>query len=69
MTKGKIYRLSNGEKHYYGSTTQSLSSRLSQHLHSSNDNSKNTSKLLFDNVEYEVSIDLMEEIDFEDKKN
>ena len=68
--KGKIYRLSNGDKHYYGSTTTDLKERLRQHIqsHIHHDIEKqSTSTILFDSVEYNVSIDLMEEIEYENK--
>ena len=65
--KGKIYRLSNGDKHYYGSTTKDLKTRLSQHLYSFHDEREITSGVLFDSVEYKISIDLMEEIEYENK--
>ena len=67
--KGKIYRLSNGEKHYYGSTTKDLKKRLSQHLYSFHDEREITSGVLFDSVEYKISIDLMEEIEYENKED
>ena len=66
--KGKIYRLSNGEKHYYGSTTQDLKTRLGNHIANIQDKRHGTSSsILFDSVEYNVSIDLMEEIEYENK--
>jgi len=67
--KGKIYRLSNGDKHYYGSTTKDLKERLSQHLYSFHDEREITSSVLFDSVEYKISIDLMEEIEYDDKED
>ncbi len=67
--KGKIYRLSNGDKHYYGSTTKDLKERLSQHLYSFHDGRAITSGVLFDSVEYKISIDLMEEIEYENKED
>ena len=65
--KGKIYRLSNGDKHYYGSTTKDLKERLSRHLYNNNNNLPCSSKILYDSVEYKISIDLMEEIEYENK--
>jgi hypothetical protein len=66
--KGKIYRLSNGDKHYYGSTTKDLKTRLKNHISNIEDEIHGTSSsILFDSVVYNVSIDLMEEIEYENK--
>ena len=66
--RGKIYRLSNGDKHYYGSTTEKyLSSRLAKHNHNNNNDLPCSSKMLYDSIEYKISIDLMEEIEYENK--
>ena len=67
--KGKIYRLSNGEKHYYGSTTKDLKKRLKQHIYYYENKIKVSSVILFDSVVYNVSIDLMEEIECDDKED
>ena len=67
--KGKIYRLSNGDKHYYGSTTKDLKKRLKQHIYYYENKIKVSSVILFDSVVYNVSIDLMEEIECDDKED
>ena len=69
MPIGKIYRLSNGEKHYYGSTRQKLEERLRLHLIAANSETRRCSSgELFASLEYKVSIDLMEELHYEDKE-
>jgi len=55
----KLYSLSEPSLVYYGSTTNSLSKRMTQHKHSFNENRKITSKLIFKNND-EV-IELVEE--------
>tara|TARA_R110000823_G_scaffold67184_3_gene156778 strand:+ start:2838 stop:3299 length:462 start_codon:yes stop_codon:yes gene_type:complete len=65
--KGKIYKITNGELNYYGSTTKKyLSSRLSQHKYDVKKRpSLSVNKILcYDNY----SIELMEELEIENFK-